>query len=267
MEEAKGLVRESLAQTNAIWEAHAADACVKALVDRDWAGAGIAWDKALSLPGGHEVRKDTFYLSYLASQRENDKLLGLVREKFAEGGYRVATDRTDVALFYFLGGDRNQAERLLRDNIELHPDYYLGYLHLALVLEQDRPQEAVTILKRIRLKPRQVGVTWGMKAFLLGRCGHTGRAKLLLRTLTTKRRLAKYLPASRGASVPASQIALAAIGADRLEEAVGWFKVAVEERDPLMDWLAIAPYLRALHSLNSFTDLVSSIGLKLPPGK
>jgi hypothetical protein len=265
------------ARDSPFWETHLADAMVRCFLDWNWPGAEDAWAKATSLPGGEEALYHTWHLSFLLARGKKERVLKLLKEKERKSGL-IPVEISNIGLFYLLAGEQRKAVATLSDALKNNPHPYITQLHLALALERDDPQAALRLVREIRWTPSELGVTWGVKAFLQGRCGQRVKAWLGFRRLVllrscslvllqcTKRLkdkgLLKRRPHECVPYIPATQVMLAAIGAGRLEEAVRYFRDAKCDHDVFMDWILTAPWLRDIQGMKSLRELAVEIGLK-----
>jgi hypothetical protein len=93
-------------------------------------------------------------------------------------------------------------------------------------------------------------VTLGLRALFSGLAGD--------RT-TARRHFAKLRGAKAiaGRYVPAGQVAIAAIGAGRIEDGLGWLREgALSERDPNLILINVYPFFRHLYPNPAFRSLV-----------
>jgi len=254
LEQAERLVARSLAQSQDFWEAHLVDGAVKGDLHWDWEGAKSAFQRAIALKGD-DAEQHAWHVVYLMSQGRGHEAVRLMKAFVARAGYRMPLARGDLGILQILTGDLDEAEQTLRSAIALHRHHYTAYVYLAVMYEaRGDLAAAYAALDELPIKPYEVGYCLGFRGFLDGLSGRRYKAELELKALQAVRMTGLVY-------VPPHQIALVLIGLGRLHEAVDCLRQSVDDGDPLATWLPLYPFLRHLHHLPEFWELVERIGL------
>lgn len=150
------------------------------------------------------------------------------------------------------------AERQCAATLELDPRFMLAHLWRGGALaELGRTDAAVAELERaVELSGGGTLALAGL-AHAAGRAGDRGRATAILDTLRAR--------AAKGYE-PAYELAKAALGAGRRDEALRWLRQALTDRAHSMVFLLVDPQLAPLRGDPRFTALVRAVGLPPPAG-
>jgi len=145
---ARAALAEALERDEALAEAHAANAYIRAYYDWDWRGAEREFRRAIELRPSYA---DAYfsYSRFLASRRRLD-------EAIAQLGRAIELDplslpvQANLALLYYFAGRYDEAETRLRAVLRNDSTDVTAVWGLALVAEQEgRPRDAIALLQPI----------------------------------------------------------------------------------------------------------------------
>ena len=230
---ARAALAEALERDEALAEAHAANAYIRAYYDWDWRGAEREFRRAIELRPSYA---DAYfsYSRFLASRRRLD-------EAIAQLGRAIELDplslsvQANLALLYYFAGRYDEAETRLRAVLRNDSTDVTAVWGLALVAEQEgRPRDAIALLQPISAASNNRKASLGHAYAIAGR------------TTDARKVLADLQAASARSYVPAYWFALVYTGLGRREEALRALERAYEERSTVLAYLLIDPRLAPL---------------------
>ena len=163
--------------------------------------------------------------------------------------------RCDLAMLQIIAGEFSEAEHTIDATHALFPGNDYAHICLAILHEARGDfSAAVRFMEQVPADSPEAMMVMGLRYAFIGLAGDTAAAEFGLKQLKTAR---------QETFVPASQIAMAALGCKDYDAAVLWLtQGAVVERDPVCIWLNILPFLRHLREHSGFYTLVTeTIGL------
>ena len=230
---ARAALAEALERDEALAEAHAANAYIRAYYDWDWRGAEREFRRAIELRPSYA---DAYfsYSRFLASRRRLD-------EAIAQLGRAIELDplslpvQANLALLYYFAGRYDEAETRLRAVLRNDSTDVTAVWGLALVAEQEgRPRDAIALLQPISAASNNRKASLGHAYAIAGR------------TADARKVLADLQAASARSYVPAYWFALVYTGLGRRDEALRALERAYEERSTVLAYLLIDPRLAPL---------------------
>ena len=195
-----------------------------------------------------------FYAAYLACQLRFDEFLKIKTDAITYSGLDSAFARCELSLAQMFLYNFDDAQDTLRETLSLFPnDRYMPCLHLAMLHEaRGEFAEAAAAMAQISVSMPESTLPVGVQALMLGFSGNQSAAKAIYHQL-------KHLRQQGQTFIPASQLAVAAIGIHDYDTAVEWFTISVlTDRDPIMNWIAIVPFNRHIHHHPGFRNLVTN---------
>lgn len=253
LKKARELMNWVLSTPSADWRAYLVDGSLRAVLETDWKGAFESFAHSLFLRPD-ECRVHPWHTACLLSQGRPAEAILNMRNAVGDRGYHIPTMRGDLSILEILGREYDAARDTIETTIELFPNYFLPYLHRALLLDAcGDPHGALAALHETPLRLYERPVTWGFYAYYAGKCGQPLRAERRLKWMKALRRIGY---------VPGLQLAIAALGAGKEDEALEWLEFGWnEQRDPLLIWLHAYPFFDSLRGNRHFERLVDRIGI------
>lgn len=212
-------------------EAHLALGLVRFFFEWDWAGAESELRRALELnPGSRAAHEE--YGWFLTSMGRLDEGLEFSREAVRLDPLSVGPIH-DIAINFMVRGDLEQAAATFRRAIDVDPNWTWGYVKLGrtLALQGKCPEalvQAEVAERRIAGGAAPLSRSWLGATYAV--CGETARARQKLAELHALSK-ERYVDPSTYAEVHAS------LG--ELDEALGLYEKAWEDRTPNMAYAAI----------------------------
>jgi tetratricopeptide (TPR) repeat protein len=266
------LIAEIKQLGTAPWESLFAEASATACFRHDWQKALDLFELSITASQG-EARYFWWYTALLASVGRIEEAIAILDRAVSHFSRTNIAARTDLALLQIITGRFALAEEHLSTSLEFTtPDNPLIACHFAMLYEaQERLNEAVAPLMKLfdvqiramensrdkaQAKEEIDGHVFlnGMFALIMGRAGALEAASQMYDILLSCK--AKRPAAS------SVEIAFAAIGLGKFEEAVEWLaKAAFDDRDALTMWFHLLPPLRHLHGFEPYEDLLEKLHL------
>ena len=237
---ARAALAQALELDEALAEAHAANAYIRAYYEWDWRAAEQEFRRALELRPNYA---DAYfsYSRFLASRRRLD-------EAIAQLGRAVELDplslplQANRALLDYFAGRYDEADSRLRAVLQSDSTDVLAKWGLALVAEQQgRPDDAIAILEPIS------GGSLNRKSSL----GHA--YAVAGKTAQARKVLADLRAAAARSYVPSYWFALVHAGLGERDEALRELERAYEERSTVLAYLLIDPRLVPLRTTLGFS--------------
>jgi serine/threonine-protein kinase len=227
--------------------AHATLACIAAVYDWEWREAAIGYHRAIDVNPGDPSAHHWYAINYLVPLRRFEEA-AIELGRAAEADPLSMAIRASFGIRSYFAHDFVQAERELRDCLELDPGSPTARLFLGLTLvEMSRADDAIRELETAT----QVAASPEMRAALAYGCargGHADRARGLLREL---------LLAAQERYVSPSLIAEVHAGFGDADSAITWLERASDVRAADLAWLAVRPVFDALRPDARFNALVA----------
>ena len=199
---------------------HSSLAWIQYAYDWDYESAAHSFRRSLELSTGNEVVRGR-YSMFLNEQGYFDE--GIDEARRALDQSPISAD-AHLYLVHALYVARRYRESISVANqaLEFQPGYFPARWYIALAQGADGRLDAAVDAARGAM-PAWHPFSEGVLGWALGRAGHVEEARQMLVALKEKRAKAHF-------SAPA--IAYAHLGLGELDEALDWFDVAYEERDP-----------------------------------
>jgi serine/threonine protein kinase/tetratricopeptide (TPR) repeat protein len=235
-------------------EAHAADADLKLLYDWDWSGAERELQRSLDLNPGFLYARNV-YAQLLAAEHRFDEAL-----QISEESVRMDPQSADAlishGLILYYKRDYQAAEDMSLRAIAMRPGNENALLLRSRVLEaQGRFDEALTLANDARKLSAKPGVALQV---------------VIIRLLALTERLDESKAATAALEKAASDDrtlfrardrAYIYLAQGRTADALDQFERALDERDPTLVWLSVAPRVDALRKEPRFVAILKKIGL------
>ena len=214
-------------------EAHAALGSVLFYFEWDWAGAEAEFKRALALnPGSRTVQEE--YGNFLNAMGRLDEGLAHSREASLLDPLSVGPVH-DIGINFMARGDFEQSAASFRRAIEIDPNWTWGYIKLAraLALGKKCPEAmAQCAIAEARIAGGAAPLSRSWLGSTYGICGETVRARQKLDELHALAQKQYVDPVTFA-------IVHGALG--EIDEALGWYEKALEDRTPNMVWASVAP--------------------------
>jgi Tfp pilus assembly protein PilF len=259
LETAESLIEKAKAH-GYTWECSLVEAWIRACLYFDWAGAEVLFDRAIEASHG-EAKYHPLYAAFLVSQLRAEEAIRILEAAVMHFSHDVVATRSDLVISQIIAGRLDDAEVTLRSALELFPRaHYLLYIHLATLHEaRGNYKEAARAIQEVPITALESTLAIGLRYLFIGLSGDREEAEHGYERL-------RLLKQSGAGFVPASQLAVAALGADDPDAAVAWLEAAAVERDPIINWIAVLPFFRHLYYHARFRSLITeTLRLKLSP--
>jgi TolB-like protein/Flp pilus assembly protein TadD len=214
------------------------------MVDFDWSGARKALDRALQLdPGNLQARFSSAHLTMTVGNP--DDTLAQFRDVLERDPLNLLYRRYVARVLYF-AGRLTEAEAMIRQVLAISPSFPAAHYELGrILLARGQVSAAVAEFEAEQSNWRAFGLPLGYHAQ-----GRTAEANAALEDLVKN-----Y---SAGAEFQVAETYAVFGDADR---AFKWFDLAVEKRDPGIQWLRGNPMTKSLVSDPRFTSLLHRLNL------
>jgi Flp pilus assembly protein TadD len=250
LEAAQELVQRVGAQGSRVWECRFAEAQIVSVLYWTWQRAQELYEQAIVLSHG-EARYMSWYAAFLASQLRAEEAVAIMREAVSHFAHDVAVTRADMAFYQIVSGRLGEAEETLRSTLELFLNvHYIPYLHTAILREARGDfAGAAAAIQQVPMTPAEGTIIAGARYMFTGLAGDREDAERGYQSLQAQRQ-------SDSEFIPASQVAMAALGTGNRDAAATWFEAAADERDPLLYLFGVLPFMRHLYSQPRFQSLM-----------
>ena len=230
--QARDLVLKALELNDGLEEGHAVMGMVRALVEYDWAGAELSFQRALQIsPGSAMVRlRHAWYC--LLPQRKVEQALVEAEEAVAQDPLNPMAHNV-LGLVSMVAGNPARAEEECRVAVDLAPGLWMPQWCLGASMMMRRKlvqglRQCRSVHDRFPLQPAVIGAMCMLYA-------------KFFRRKKARQFLAQLVELSSTAYIPPVAFAMAyfGLGDDRAFE---WFDKAIEVRDPGLTQLASLPF-------------------------
>jgi DNA-binding winged helix-turn-helix (wHTH) protein/TolB-like protein/Tfp pilus assembly protein PilF len=247
---AKQFAEKALQSDPELAEAMVSRAFIEWVYDWDFQKADADFSRAIELNPNYATVHH-WYSYFLVSQgRSEDAITEIKKARELEGPLNISVN-TDLGEIYSWAGNYAEADRQLREVLQIEPNYAVAHHVLAInLLKQNRIREAIIeaeTARRLESEPRVLAVL--VYAYAMG-----GEREKALKILDQLNELAKQKYVS-----PFSK-AIAQIGLGNSEAAIDELKTAYDERSDAMAILRIYPLLESLRTDPKFIKLQQQVG-------
>ena len=251
---ARAEIRKAFETGEDIAEAHAADAALRFLYDWDWAGAERELQTSLDLNPSFMHARD-LYAQLLAAQKRFDEMLILSEDSLRMDPQSLDTLVNHGMLLYYKR-DYAAAEQVSQRALSMQPGNESALLLLTRVVEaQGRFAEALATATEAARLAGDAGVNLRVVVIRLqALAGHVGEARVAAAELEKAGR-------DGTTRVRARDLAYMYTALGRTKEALDQFERALDERDPSLVWLTVAPRVDPLRKEPRFQAILGKIGL------
>jgi TolB-like protein/DNA-binding winged helix-turn-helix (wHTH) protein len=148
---AKAAATRALELDDNLAEAHAVLGAVKADFEFDWPGAEQEFKRALELDPNYADAHYRYSWDYLTPLGKSDQAI-VEMKKALELDPFSRIDNTVLGLTYFYAGRNDEARKQFQKSIEINPDFFVTYYHIAWLYAQvGQYPDAITMLTKGRL--------------------------------------------------------------------------------------------------------------------
>jgi TolB-like protein/DNA-binding winged helix-turn-helix (wHTH) protein/Flp pilus assembly protein TadD len=231
---------------DAVSEAHASLGFIRYYGDWDWVGAERALRTAIDLDPSN-IRAVRWYARVIGATGRTDEALAHIRRAVQLDPVSIVT-LDSAAAEEFRARQHDRSLEIARRIVALDPLDERGYEHLATNFAQLRAYEDCRAAAgRGTMLSEGAPHFLVLEAYCLGRLGQTeaaGQRWQRLEALAIERHVPPYF------------MAIAAIGMERLEEAIGWLQRGFVDRDAYMVELRTSPWLDAVRGDDRVQELL-----------
>jgi tetratricopeptide (TPR) repeat protein len=238
-----------------IAEAHAAEADLRFLYDWDFAGAEGELRRSLDINPGFMYARNV-YAQLLAAQKRFDEMMPLSEESLRMDPQSVDAVVNHGILLYYKR-DYAGAEEVSNRALSMDPGKESAILLRARVLEeQKRYDESLALANEAKRLAGEPGVNLRVVLIRLqALTGHLGEARAATAALEKAGRDGTMRVRRR-------DLAYIYIALGRKADALTQFEGALDERDPSLVYLGVAPRVDPLRDDPRFQAILQKIGLK-----
>jgi tetratricopeptide (TPR) repeat protein len=148
---AKAAATRALELDDDLAEAHAVLGAVKADFEFDWPGAEQEFKRAIELDPNDADAHYRYSFNYLTPLGKSDQAIAEMKKALDLDPFS-RIDNTVLGLAYFYGGRNEEGLKQFQKAIELNPDFFVTYYHLAWLYAQlGQYADAITMLTKGRL--------------------------------------------------------------------------------------------------------------------
>ena len=251
---ARAEIRKAFENGDDIAEAHAAEADIRFLYDWDWVGAETELKKSIDLNPSFMYARNV-YAQLLAAEKRFDEMLVLSDESL-----RIDPQSLDAlvnhGMLLYYKRDYAAAEQASRRALSMQPGDESALLLLARVLEaQGRYDEALTTATETAKLAGDAGLNLRLVIIRLqALAGHRDEARAAAAALEKAGK-------DGTVRVHARDLGYLYVALGRTNDALDQFERALDERDPTLVWLTVAPRVDPLRSEPRFQAILRKIGL------
>jgi TolB-like protein/DNA-binding winged helix-turn-helix (wHTH) protein/Flp pilus assembly protein TadD len=247
---AKTAAERALALNPSLVEAMVTLARLKREYERDWDGSRQLYKRAIELDPNYGVAHQGYAVHLAAEGQPMEALAEAQRAHALEPLNHVFN--TNVAWFYYLTHQYDQAERTCNDSIEMEPNIPWSHICLGSVyLQIGRQRQAVAELRQAVALSKRGAAELMYLGHALGVSGDRAEAQKVvdeMRDLSARR------------YVPSEYIAVVYVGLGERDRAFQWFEKAYRE-ESMFSWVYPDIRLDPIRSDPRFKDLMRHVGL------
>jgi serine/threonine protein kinase/tetratricopeptide (TPR) repeat protein len=251
---ARAAIRSAYETGDDIAEAHAAEADLLFLYDWDWHGAEREYRRSLELnPGFLHARNN--YAQVLAARKRFDEMLSISEESLRMDPQSVEALVNHGMLLYYKR-DWAGADRISQQALAIAPGNEFALLLQSRVAEaQQRYDEALAMAKEARRLSGDGGVNLRVVIIRLqALAGQLDEARAATAALEKAHQNGTLRVRPR-------DLAYVYLALGRHEDALDQFEKALDERDPSLIWLTVAPRVDVLRKEPRFQAILQKVGL------
>ncbi|HYY58940.1 MAG TPA: tetratricopeptide repeat protein, partial [Pyrinomonadaceae bacterium] len=253
MPQAKAAAVKALSIDDALAEAHASLAVIKAFYDWEWAGAETEYKRAIELNPGY-ASAHHWYGWYLALMGRLDQSISEITQAY-ELDPRSLEINTDLGLSFFLARQYDQAIEQFRKSIEMDQSFTNGHFFLGWAYEQKGDAErAVAEFKKV--------IQLDEAPFYMAALGHayaaSGRREEAERVLDELKERQR-----QGTHVSPYDFTIIYTALGERELAFEALERAFENRSEALVWLKVDPRLDPIRTDPRFISIQRRVGLAL----
>jgi TolB-like protein/Tfp pilus assembly protein PilF len=246
---ARAAAERSVALDDALPEAHASLAYIRAYYEWDWAAANREFQKALSLRPSFADAHFSYSRFLAASGRMPEAVAELA--KAAELDPREPSLKANSALLSYFRGHNDEALRELLEIGRTDPSLSTARWGIGLAYEQKgMGPEALASLEQATQLTKSLNV--------LASLAHA--EAVFGQAASARKILAQLEETSRKSYVPSYYFALIYSGLGEKDRAFEWLERAYQERSTVLAYLRLDPRLEPLRSDPRYADLVRRLG-------
>ncbi|HET7218284.1 MAG TPA: protein kinase [Vicinamibacterales bacterium] len=253
--DARAEIRKAFETGEDTAEAHTAEAALRFLYDWDFAGAESELQRSLDLnPSFMHARM--VYAQLLAAQKRFDDMTRLSEESLRMDPQSVEALVNQGVLLYYKR-DYAGAEEVSNRALAMQPGNESAILLRARVLEeQKRYQEALALANEAARLTREPSIN--LRAVLIRLQALNGQTREAMAATAALERAA----ADGTERVRPRDLAYIYIALGRKADALTQFERALDEREPSLVWLGVAPRVDPLRDDARFKAILAKIGLE-----
>ncbi len=251
MSKAKALAERGVREGGDLSEAHTSLGAVRALYERDWAGAEREFQRAVELDPGDAAVRESYAMHYLVPQGRLEAALAQMQraQQLDPLSNLIAMD---LGLVHQYSRHDNQAIGQYERALRLDPVFRGAHLRLASAYEHKAMlQEALKTLDEGDTAPED-----GRRIALRGAIAAVGG-----RAVEARMRLAQLQQLSRSRYVSGYYPAVIEAAMGEKSQALDSLDRAARERCPLVAYLKVDPRFDTLRSEPRFNALLKELGL------
>ena len=251
---ARAEIKKALEAGEDIAESHAAEADLRFLYDWDWHGAEMELQKSIDLNPSFMYARNV-YAQLLAAEKRFDEMLILSEESLRMDPQSLDALVNHGMLLYYKR-DYAAAEEVSRRAVGMQPGNEGALLLLTRVLEaQGRYDEALATATETARLAGDAGLNLRLVVIRLqALAGHREEARVAAAALERAGR-------DGTVRVHARDLGYLYVALGRTNDALDQFERALDERDPTLVWLGVAPRVDPLRNEPRFQAILRTIGL------
>ena len=250
-QKAKAAAEKALAIDESLAEAHTSLAFFLHRADRDWAGAGREFRRALQLNPGYATAHH-WYANYLAGLGRFDEALEETRRAREADPLSLPINGAWARILH-MARRYDEALEIYRKSIEMEPDFAPArtWNGAAFLAKGDHPRAIAELESALKVSG-QDAFTAGLLAHALARAGRRGEALRVVDGLRER---------SKREYVTPYGIALAYVGLGEKDQAFAWLDRACEEYTAWLFFAKVEPLLDPLRPAPRFKEVLRKLGL------